>query len=78
VQPRPITEKSAKKQGDGGDYAASGLWCQEERLQDVVVELRRRGKAEDKESTKIFVDNTKTFVLSSAHDQGTFAKANGV
>ena len=29
-------------------------------------------------TTKIFVDNTKTFVLSSAHDQGTFAKANGV
>src|SRR5260370_16338402 len=29
-------------------------------------------------STKIFVDNTKTFVLSSAHDQRTFAKANGV
>src|SRR6266446_122605 len=29
-------------------------------------------------STKIFVDNTKTFVLSSAHDETTTAKTNGV
>ena len=24
---------------DGGDCAASGLWCQEKRLQDIVVRL---------------------------------------
>src|SRR5260370_3725007 len=28
-------------------------------------------------TTKIFVDNTKTFVLSSAHDETTSPKANG-
>ena len=28
---------------DGGNCGASGLWCQEERLQDIVVRLRRSG-----------------------------------
>src|SRR6266849_994955 len=31
---------------DGGDCGASGLWCQEERLQDMVVMLRKGRKAE--------------------------------
>src|SRR5712691_7704755 len=37
------------------------------------LEPAKRGGAR---STKIFVDNTKTFVLSSAHDERTSAKAN--
>jgi hypothetical protein len=31
---------------DGGDCAVSGLWCQEKRLQDIVVRLRRGTKVE--------------------------------
>jgi len=33
----------AQAQRDGGDCAATSLWCQEERLQDIVVRLRRSG-----------------------------------
>src|SRR6266446_6228708 len=36
-------QKAQDKQRDGGDCAASGLWCQEKRLQDIVVRLRRGG-----------------------------------
>src|SRR2546422_7488107 len=36
-------QKAQGKQRDGGDCAASGLWGQAERLQDIVVRLRSSG-----------------------------------
>jgi hypothetical protein len=37
----PPRKTAPGRQLDGGDCGASGLWCQEERLQDIVVRLRR-------------------------------------